>query len=167
IMAATNSALDAKIKNREFREDLYYRLNVLRLQLPPLRDRKEDIPGLTKAFLAEMAPQRKMMVNDADLKEMLFYPWPGNVRELRNVIERAVIHAGEGNELHVSPLLPGQTGIHKDGEPLSVAETILPLAEMERRHIDMAIKKFHQNYTRTAKALGISLNTLKKKAPKS
>ena len=167
IMAATNSALDAKIKNREFREDLYYRLNVLRLHLPPLRERKEDIPGLTKAFLDEMAPQQKMTVSDADMKAMLAYPWPGNVRELRNVIERAIIHTPRGEKLQMPVLLPET---HQGSLAPAAAipdEAILPLAEMESRHIALAIRKFNQNYTKTAKALGISLNTLKKKAPKS
>ncbi|MCJ7525565.1 MAG: sigma-54 dependent transcriptional regulator [Candidatus Aminicenantes bacterium] len=163
IMAATNSALEAKIKNREFREDLYYRLNVLRLHLPPLRERKEDIPGLANAFLAEMAPQRAMMVSDSDLNKMMSYPWPGNVRELRNVIERAVIHAGDGNELHVSPLLPGNVEGNKSLESMTQKETILPLAEMERNYAASVLKKMGNNLTKTAKVLGISLNTLKKK----
>ena len=140
IMAATNSALEAKIKNREFREDLYYRLNVLRLHLPSLRDRKEDIPGLANAFLDEMAPQRKMMLSAADLKEMLSYPWPGNVRELRNVIERAIIHTPRGETLQIPALL--SEAHHGPGLPVTVNpdETILPLAEMESRHIALAIK---------------------------
>ena len=163
IMAATNSALEAKIKNREFREDLYYRLNVLRLQLPPLRERKEDIPGLANAFLAEMVPQRIMMLSAADLKGMLSYPWPGNVRELRNVIERAVIHAGDSTELHVSPLLPGNADENKNPELMTKKETILPLAEMERNYAALVLKKMGNNLTRTSKVLGISLNTLKKK----
>ena len=120
IMAATNSNLEDKIRKKEFRKDLYYRLNVLNLHLPPLRARKEDIPALVKMFLAEMVPQRTMTVSAADLKDMLAYPWPGNVRELRNVIERAVIHAGDYNELHVSPLLSEQIEVHKEREPLSL-----------------------------------------------
>jgi DNA-binding NtrC family response regulator len=163
IMAATNSNLERKIKAKEFREDLYYRLNVLNLHLPPLRARKEDIPDLVKIFLAEMAPQRAMTVSAADLNDLQAYPWPGNVRELRNVIERAIIHAGDNNELHVSPLLPEPTELHPPREPLSAGEAILSLAEIERNYTALALKKMNNNLTRTAKILGISLNTLKKK----
>jgi DNA-binding NtrC family response regulator len=163
IMAATNSNLEDKIRAKEFREDLYYRLNVLNLHLSPLRARKEDIPDLLKIFLAEMVPQRVMTVSAADLKDMQAYPWPGNVRELRNVIERAVIHAGDNNELHLCPLLPEQTKLQQPREPLSSGEAILSLAEIERNYASLALKKLDNNLTQTAKALGISLNTLKKK----
>ena len=164
IMAATNSKLEDKISKKEFREDLYYRLNVLSLHLPPLRERREDIPNLLKAFLAEMAPQQTMKVSAADLKDMLSYSWPGNVRELRNVIERAVIHAGNNSELHVSPMLPGQT--HPSSiaaEHLNIGETIMPLAEVEQKYAALALRKMENNLTQTARVLGISLNTLKKK----
>jgi DNA-binding NtrC family response regulator len=138
-------------------------LNVLNLHLSPLRARKEDIPDLLKIFLAEMVPQRVMTVSAADLKDMQAYPWPGNVRELRNVIERAVIHAGDNNELHLCPLLPEQTKLQQPREPLSSGEAILSLAEIERNYAALALKKLDNNLTQTAKALGISLNTLKKK----
>jgi DNA-binding NtrC family response regulator len=163
IMAATNSNLEGTIRAKEFREDLYYRLNVLNLHLPPLRTRKEDIPDLIKIFLAEMAPQRAMTVSAADLKDMQAYPWPGNVRELRNVIERAIIHAGDSSELHVGHLLPEQTELHRQGEQPGSAEPILSLAEIERNYAAAALKKLDNNLTQTAKSLGISLNTLKKK----
>ncbi|MBN2400342.1 MAG: sigma-54-dependent Fis family transcriptional regulator [Candidatus Aminicenantes bacterium] len=166
IMAATNIPLEDKIKNREFREDLYYRLNVLRIHLPPLRDRKEDIPLLAEAFLREMAPQRRLRVNEPDMNTMLSYPWPGNVRELRNVIERAIIRTQDGENLQLANLVPtvGPERI----PPFSTAadEAILPLAEIESRYLAFAAKKFNNNYSKTAKALGISLNTLKKKLPK-
>jgi DNA-binding NtrC family response regulator len=167
IMAATNIPLEDKIKSREFREDLYYRLNVIRIHLPPLRERKEDIPLLAASFLREMAPQRKLDMGAQDLKIMLAYSWPGNVRELRNVIERAIIHTPSGEKLRLTALI-----LDTDTKPLLPVnaepdETIQPLAEIESRHIALAIKKFDHNYTKTAKALGISLNTLKKKAPKN
>jgi DNA-binding NtrC family response regulator len=167
IMAATNTPLEHKIKAHEFREDLYYRLNVIRIHLPPLRERKEDIPLLADSFLREMAPQRKLDLNAQDLKIMLDYPWTGNVRELRNVIERAIIHTPSNERLRLTALI-----IDKAPEPLLPVstepdETILPLAEIESRYIASAIKKFNNNYSKTAKALGISLNTLKKKLPKN
>jgi DNA-binding NtrC family response regulator len=167
IMAATNIPLEHKIRSREFREDLYYRLNVIRIHLPPLRERREDIPFLTDSFLRELAPQRKLLVNELDMKAMLNYPWPGNVRELRNVIERAIIHTPANDELRLSALSLGT-----NSDPLIPAntvpeETILPLAEIENRHIARALEKLGNNYSKTAKVLGISLNTLKKKAPKN
>jgi transcriptional regulator with PAS, ATPase and Fis domain len=167
IMAATNIQLEQKLKTREFREDLYYRLNVIRIHLPPLRERKEDIPLLADSFLREMAPQRKLDLSAQDQKIILAYPWPGNVRELRNVIERAIIHTPDGEKLRLTALI-----LDRDIEPLLPVsaepdETIRPLMEIESRYIAMAIKKFNHNLSRTAKALGISLNTLKKKAPKS
>jgi two-component system response regulator AtoC len=159
IMAATNSVLENKIRKKEFREDLFYRLNVLRLQLPPLRNRREDIPTLANQFLREMAPQRHLQLSDADMQSLLLYPWPGNIRELRNVIERAVIHAGEGTELRISQLLSGSM---EEGRP-SATEAILPLAVIEHQYAMSALSQMNNNLTRTAKALGISLNTLKKK----
>jgi DNA-binding NtrC family response regulator len=163
IMAATNISLEAKIKTREFREDLYYRLNVLRLHMPPLRERKEDIPLLVESFLKEMAPQRKMVLGRADLEKLLAYSWPGNVRELRNMIEGAIIHAGTSSELRLPAILNGHPVGKEDPAAAISSETILPLAEMERRYAIFAAGKMHNNLSQTAKALGISLNTLKKK----
>ncbi len=167
IMAATNIPLENRIKNREFREDLYYRLNVIRIHLPPLRERKEDIPLLAASFLQEMAPQRKLHVNETDMKAMLSYPWPGNVRELRNVIERAIIHTPENENLRLMGLITTATAEPMLPVNVKTDEPILPLAEIENRYINQALEKLAHNYSKTAKVLGISLNTLKKKAPKN
>jgi len=167
IMAATNVSLEHKIKNREFREDLYYRLNVIRIHLPPLRERKEDIPLLANAFLNEMAPQRKINLSALDMKSMQTYPWPGNVRELRNVIERAILHAPGHGDLRLSAWIPAAGPVPPGLFDAGPEENILPLAEIENRHIAAVLKKFNGNYSQTAKTLGISLNTLKKKAPKN
>jgi DNA-binding NtrC family response regulator len=167
IMAATNTPLEHKIKAREFREDLYYRLNVIRIHLPPLRERKEDIPLLADSFLHEMAPQRKLHVNDQDMKIMLNYPWPGNVRELHNVIERAIIHTQGSESLQLTTLIPAAGPERSHPVKAETDEPILPLAEIESRYITLALKRLDKNYSKTAKTLGISLNTLKKKAPKN
>ncbi len=167
IMAATNIPLEDKIKNREFREDLYYRLNVIRIHLPPLRDRKEDIPLLAASFLREMAPQRRLQVSEQDIKTMFNYLWPGNVRELRNVIERAIIHTQGSESLQLTNMVPAAGPERMLPFNISTDETILPLAEIESRYLAFALKKFNNNYSKTAKALGISLNTLKKKVPKN
>lgn len=163
IMAATNSNLEEKLRKKEFREDLFYRLNVLRIQLPPLRERKTDIPRLARTFLEEMAPQRGMKLAEADLRKMLSYPWPGNIRELRNVVERAVIHAGSRDELHVSPLLPGPEEALKEETSPHSQDGILSLDTMERQYVSSVFRKMGGNLAQTAKVLGISLNTLKKK----
>lgn len=163
VMAATNCILEDKIRSREFREDLFYRLNVLRIHLPPLRERKEEIPRLARAFLGEMAPQRGLRLGDPDLERMGTYPWPGNIRELRNVIERAIIRAGADGELRVTPLLSGGENGLKAQAAQETGGEILPLDAVERRHIDSVLKKKGGNLAQTAKALGISLNTLKRK----
>ena len=164
ILAATNAPLERKIKDREFREDLFYRLYVIRIHLPPLRERKEDIPRLVEAFLREMAPQRKLKLNDQDLERMGKYHWPGNVRELKNVIERAIIQTQDGSELQLPSLMPAAPGAGKSGgEFQESGGEIMTLEEMQRRYAAWATKKMNNNLTRTAKALDISLNTLKKK----
>jgi len=163
IMAATNAPLEKKIKEREFREDLYYRLNVIRIHLPPLRERKEDIATLAEVFLREMAPHRKLAISDHDLEKMRGYHWPGNVRELRNVIERAIIQTQAGSGLQLPSLAPGPVDERAGIVDPEGGQEILPLAEMERRYAAMAARKMKNNLTQTARALGISLNTLKKK----
>ncbi len=163
IMAATNIALEDKIKKKEFREDLYYRLNVIRIHMPPLRERRHDIPLLAAVFLKEIAPQKKLAILEKDLQKMLAYPWPGNVRELRNVIERAIMQIAADGQLPLAALIPELPGGH---DPLAAGQNaggIKPLAEIESEYIRSALAMLHNNLSKTAKALGISLNTLKKK----
>ena len=166
IMAATNVPLEKKIKDREFREDLYYRLNVIRIHMPPLRDRKEDIPRLVGAFLKELAWHRKLTVSELDMERMQDYYWPGNIRELKNVIEMAVIHTQGDGELQLPSLMPAksETLLTKSGES---SGDLLPLAELEKKYIAQAYEKMNRNLAQTAKILGISLNTLKKKLPRN
>ena len=99
VLASTNAPLDANIREGKFREDLYYRLNVFPIPIPPLRDHKEDLPVLMQAILEAMNKKHATKVTElssAVLDRFLKHSWPGNVRELRNVVERAVILAGEG-----------------------------------------------------------------------
>jgi DNA-binding NtrC family response regulator len=108
IVAATNRDLNAAIRDGQFREDLYYRLNVIALTLPPLRERKEDIPGLANYFLGRFASETKKnfaRITEEALKKLAAYEWPGNVRELANVIESAVV-LGQGPELMPHDLPP-------------------------------------------------------------
>ncbi len=99
VIASTNAPLEAAIKEGKFREDLYYRLNVFPIPLPPLRDRKEDIPVLAQALIAAMNQRHATRVTDVSadvLNRLRQHEWPGNIRELRNLVERACIIAGEG-----------------------------------------------------------------------
>ncbi len=161
IMAATNVPLEQRIQERQFREDLYYRLNVIRIHLPPLRERRGDIPTLAGLFLKEMAPQRNLALAGGDIEMMQGYSWPGNVRELRNVIERAILQTPSGTTLRLPPLAPGP--LAAKAQPFDTESEILSLDEMERRYAALVAKKMNHNLSRTAKALGISINTLKKK----
>lgn len=172
VVASTNSALENAIREGKFREDLFYRLNVFPLALPPLRDRKEDIPALVTALLDDMNRKHGIKVTEASgevLDRLAAYSWPGNVRELRNVIERASILAGEGM-IGVQHLSPGFGGVRS--EPIS-APTLLPssgelrlqvgattVEAAERALIEQTLEFTKNNRTRAADILGISQKTL-------
>jgi DNA-binding NtrC family response regulator len=157
ILAATNKNLDEEVKAGRFREDLFYRLNVVELNIPPLRERPEDILPLAEKFVAEFAKAKarfSSLVADC-LKR---YAWPGNVRELRNAMERAVLLAT--GELILPEHLPGKVrtppGTEKTVEPVEAER----LGEIERNAIVLALRKHDFNRTETAKALGISRRAL-------
>jgi DNA-binding NtrC family response regulator len=163
IVAATNRDPQQAVRENRLREDLYYRLNVFHLHMPPLRERREDIAPLAARFVAFYAHQNERPVeglsHDA-LVALERYPWPGNVRELRNAIERAVVLA-RGTVLEMADLP------QSIARPLVVIERgkgeVEPLHEVERRAIFAALDNFAQNKTRAARALGISLKTLHNK----
>ncbi|MBI2560926.1 MAG: sigma-54-dependent Fis family transcriptional regulator [candidate division NC10 bacterium] len=158
IIAATNRDLKKLVESGGFREDLYYRLNVIPVTLPPLRERKEDIPLLVEHFLVQFRTEmRKPLegLSGEGLEMLMAYDWPGNVRELRNVLERgAVLARGPiltPLELELgAPTPPGVT--RGDGAD--------SLREVERRHIVATLGQHHWNITRSAKALGIDRVTL-------
>ncbi|MBX7219519.1 MAG: sigma-54 dependent transcriptional regulator [Blastocatellia bacterium] len=165
IIAATNSDPEAAIRQGKLRQDLYYRLNVLRLPLPSLAERRIDIPALARHFIRLLAPGRALTLAEDECSRLQAYHWPGNVRELRNVIERSLILAND-EKLYPSRLLvkgsPPDVGPPPAPAPALSAD--LPsLAEVERRHITEVFAVFQGNQTQTAKALGISLTTLKQK----
>jgi DNA-binding NtrC family response regulator len=168
VIAATNVVPADAVKNTKLREDLYYRLNVFAIELPPLRNRKEDLPLLIQAFLAEFNARNKKQVSAVDPASMRVleqYSWPGNVRELRNVIERAVILApGEFIELkHLPPLVTESPDVVKPTLSLTPGTTV---EEAERRLILMTLEHTRDNKTRAAEILGISLKTLHNKLNK-
>jgi len=157
VIAATNRDLKKRVEAGEFRDDLYYRLNVIRLVLPPLRDRKEDIPVLVDHFLAQLQtemgkPLEGMSPEAVDL--LMAHDWPGNVRELRNVLERgAVVARGPIiTPMDLDLVLP--TG---DNGKTEASDS---LRDMERKHIVASLQQHSWNISRTAKALGIDRVTL-------
>jgi two-component system, NtrC family, response regulator AtoC len=174
VLATTNRHLEKLVKQNEFRQDLFYRLNVFPIVVPPLRSRKEDIHALAAAFLKRIT-QRTGIASPRLTPETLAvlerYDWPGNVRELQNVIERAVI-LSEPNE-PISPTILGpmfpQTLKHTRSEiepspsTPNFPDQVVPLETVEKEYILYALKKANGNRTHTAQMLGISIRTLRNK----
>jgi DNA-binding NtrC family response regulator len=156
------------VKNAKLREDLYYRLNVFAIELPPLRQRKEDLSLLVQAFLAEFNDRNNKSVSAVDPAAMRMleqYNWPGNVREVRNVVERAVI-LSNGDFIepkHLPPLVTDSPDVVK---PVIALEPGTTVEEAERRLILMTLEHTRDNKTRAAEILGISLKTLHNKLNK-
>lgn len=164
IISATNRDLDEMVREGTFREDLYYRLNVMELFLPPLRERPEDIQLLAKHYLkrsAQMNDKKAKGIDDEALQRLQDYPWPGNVRELINTIERSVIIA-QGPHLKLSDLPPS---IAKFNPSVPSENPLQSLAEVEKQHIQQVI--LHTgSLEEAAKVLGIDPATLWRKRKK-
>ena len=172
VIAATNRDLRKEVEERRFREDLYFRLNVISLEVPPLRQRKEDIPLLAAHFLSHYAERNHKNVKgfSAQCMDMLLhYDWPGNVRELQNAVERAVILCtGEyvtGPELPVNIAKLAAEAMPKSTE-VSSSLAGLPLEEVERRAIEETLRETGDNKSAAARKLGITRATLHKKLRK-
>jgi DNA-binding NtrC family response regulator len=165
VIAATNVNPIEAVRSGKLREDLYYRLNVFAIELPPLRDRREDVPLLIQRFLNEFNGINNKAVKAVDAEAMQIleqYPWPGNIRELRNVIERATILA-DGDFIGVRQL--PQLLVTRGEESLPEI-TLTPgttVDEAERRLILLTLDHTRNNKTRAAEILGISLKTLHNK----
>ena len=166
VIAATNRELEKEVKEGRFREDLYYRLNVVPIVVPPLRERKEDVPLLADHFLAIYREKNRkpiMAISGKALDLLVRYDWPGNVRELENCIERAVIMGRD--EVIVPADLPPQ--IRMLPQDSSEAEFAIPsgisLDTMERALIVKTLDETGGNRTRTAEILGINRRTLQNK----
>lgn len=168
VIASTNSPLDAAIREGKFREDLFYRLNVFPIPLPSLRERKEDLPVLTAALLEDLNQKHSTKVTDIApdvLERFRAYNWPGNVRELRNVLERAVILAGEGT-VQSAHLPPGFGGMAAPAPSVTAegGELRVPVGytieQAERALIELTLEHTKHNKTRAAEILGISQKTL-------
>lgn len=171
IIAATNKNIEEQVREGAFREDLFYRLNVVRIEIPPLRERKEDIAPLAARILRRL--NRQMGVSITGISEDAFevlkaYSFPGNVRELENVLERAVIFA-EGDELQPQDLELRGVVLHEQEQTVSPAAEMIPsiesgdpltLKELEMRAIVRALHRWEGNRTRASEELGISRRTL-------
>ena len=167
VMATTNRNLPEEIKNGNFREDLYYRLNVVTISFPPLRERKSDIPELCSFFISKYNREmnRKIQgVNREAEQALLSYQWPGNVRQLENCIERAVVLCQNSNigVEHLSPELT-QSVQHTSNEPSGGIQAGMTVAQMEKQLIVETLKLTDNNRTRAAELLGISIRTLRNK----
>ncbi len=160
IISATNKDLNAEVKAGRFREDLLYRLNVVTLKIPALKDRKEDIPLLVEHFLGKKIKSKSAKkINDEALQALLRYDWPGNIRELQHAIEGAMLMS-HGDEISAGDFVLTQSNVAQDHPMSSKGSSILTMEEMEKIHIEHALKKFKFNRRKTAAALGITVKTL-------
>ncbi len=162
IIAATNRDLEAAIRAGTFRQDLYFRLNVVQVKLPPLRDRKSDIPILVTAFLEKFSDPHgsPRTISEDAMRRLIAYDWPGNVRELENAIERAVA-LGSGPILHVGDL---PSNLHYPAsERVPEKDELLPLEELERRAILRTLRETGGDKLAAARMLGIGKTTLYRK----
>jgi DNA-binding NtrC family response regulator len=182
LVAATNRNLEQMVRDGKFREDLYFRLNVVRLLMPPLRERPEDIPLLLAHFMRLFSEENgvpPLTVEPGALRTLQAYPWPGNIRELRNFCENAVVLRRGGSLTEydleskfrnpVTPALVGppsgqETGLASDGQPaVQSASGSLSVEENEKRLLREALLKSRGNRTRAAELMGVSRRTLHRK----
>lgn len=177
VIATTNRNLEQSVERKEFRQDLFFRLNVVPIKVPPLRERVEDIPYLAEQFMHRFSRKHGVKVRgitDASLAALRRHTWPGNVRELQNVLERAVILCTEAGMIEVEHLGIGPVGSELPfdsaaADPAHAGHTsprngsFPTLADIERDHIFAAIKESQGNRTMAAKMLDISIRTLRNK----
>ncbi len=170
IIAATNKDLESEVKAGRFREDLYYRLNVIPIKVPPLRERKEDIPLLVEHFLRKYTEENQKFVKGVDnraMEALMKYSWPGNIRELENTIERAVVFARH-ETIAIKDLPQKIASIVTESSEEDVPDDLkdisnLKLSELEKIAILNALKSENWNQTRAAKRLGITRRQLRTK----
>jgi DNA-binding NtrC family response regulator len=168
IVTATNKDLDVEMKEGRFREDLYYRLNVIPIHIPPLRDRPDDIPPLVDAFVRKHSPERRRTISPAAMERLKVCGWKGNARELENVIERALA-LSDSAELGVEdlPLEIAGAPVPETGSQSLVkraARERLTLRELEERYIDEVLDLTSGNKVQAARILGIDRKTLYRRA---
>jgi DNA-binding NtrC family response regulator len=159
VICATNRDLETMVRNGTFREDLYYRLNVVNITIPPLRERPDDIPLLVNHFIGKYCTSMSrdlITIEPAAMKQLEKFEFPGNVRELENMIERAIV-IGNGKEIRVKDLPMGKE---------AADSTVESLEELERKHIEQILSKYEWNVSRSARALNVDRVTLYNKIRK-
>jgi two-component system, NtrC family, response regulator HydG len=172
VVAATNRSLETMVQEGTFRDDLLYRLSVVRLQLPPLRERRQDIPALATHFIAHFAQRHRrpaLPLSEAARRALLAWDWPGNVRELRNAIERAVVLA-DGEAIELADLPPAVAAGGAPLRPVDAALAELPFADaraqavdaFERAFLAAALERHGGNVSATARVLGLHRQSLQK-----
>jgi len=166
IIASTGANLEQAVTEGRYRKDLYYRLKVIPIYLPPLRERPEDIPLLVKYFIDHFNREFKKNtrgVTHAAMQALMEYPWPGNIRELRNLIERVMIL--ENKEMIDLSDLPREIHAEEAHQPVEQAFILPPggvvLEDVERSLLEQALQRTGGNQTRAAKLLGLSRDTLR------
>jgi len=163
LICATNMPLYEMVQRNEFREDLLYRINMVEIRVPPLRERVRDIPLLLNYFLETFSKKYKkkgLRVNQSTINKLSKYPWPGNIRELQHAVERAII-LSEDKLLHFNDFRTDSSSIHQTS-----ANETLNLDEIEKRYILKAIQKNNGNITRAAHDLGITRTALYRRLEK-
>jgi DNA-binding NtrC family response regulator len=168
LITATHRSLDRLVQEGKFREDLYFRIRVVQIQIPPLRDRPEDIPILAESFRKEYSLENgkgDLSFSPASIRLMLDYRWPGNVRELRTAVEHGVVLA-KGRAIEPDDL-PNSVRMGSDRIQSRVEATSLRLDKIQKSLIDAAMDKTGKNISKAAQALGISRRTLHRKLAQS
>jgi two-component system, NtrC family, response regulator HydG len=164
LICATHRDLAALVRRGEFREDLYYRLNVFEIEIPPLRDRRDDIPALVESMLGRLSPSRPVRFSPEAMACLRRYRFPGNVRELRNVVERAVLLADDAEvrpeHFPAAVREAGRTGAEEEDES---GTEVIPLVEVERRYLRRVLASHDVDRRTLAKALGVSERSLYRK----
>jgi DNA-binding NtrC family response regulator len=163
VIAATNRSLQEEVQKEKFREDLFYRLNVMQVVLPPLRDREDDIPLLIAYYVDLFNAEFRKKIkgpNAAAMAILKAYPWPGNVRELRNAVERAMLLA-DGNELTEEHFPMSTSGATRLSKEVSLPESGVNLEDMERSLVVQALERAGWNQTKAATMLGLNRDQIR------
>ena len=168
VIAATHRDLAESVREGRFRDDLYWRLRVLPIELPPLRERQGDIPVLARAFLADFGARfgrGELQISDAAMQQLTGYHWPGNVRELKNTVERAVLLSDEDTLQPFDFLLPGSRATDEEGF-LPLPPSGIDLEQVERGFVQQALARSGGNRTRAARLLGLTRDQVRYRVDK-